>query len=414
MPGGCGGKPAAGAAERQPKPPMTNLTFSDFHLRLREFIRDQARQLPPDSDPEAEQIFSFLAQSLFDLQFRRNQPYQKYCQARDVTPGKIAHWKQIPALPIRAFKEMAVTSLASAERVFVFNSSGTTEQRPSSHFHDLESLKACEASLLPWFEAHFLAGWPCREKAKVMIPWNMIFLTPPPTLAPHSSLVHMFDTVGRKFGSKHSVFLGEIDPSGAWILNLAQIHRELREAVEARRMICLLGTAFNFVHLLDYLAERKMVFQLPQGSRVLETGGYKGRTRALPKSELHSLIRESLGVGADHIVCEYGMSELSSQAYDRVVPVSSDEIQTDSRDQLRFERGVFQFPPWARAQVISPETGREVGEGETGLIRIFDLANIRSVMAIQTEDLALRRGRGFELIGRATLAEPRGCSLMVA
>jgi hypothetical protein len=34
------------------------------------------------------------------------------------------------------------------------------------------------------------------------------------------------------------------------------------------------------------------------------------------------------------------------------------------------------------------------------------------VMAIQTEDLALRRGDGFELIGRAELAEPRGCSLM--
>jgi hypothetical protein len=33
-------------------------------------------------------------------------------------------------------------------------------------------------------------------------------------------------------------------------------------------------------------------------------------------------------------------------------------------------------------------------------------------MAIQTEDLAVRRGEGFELIGRAELSEPRGCSLM--
>jgi hypothetical protein len=72
---------------------------------------------------------------------------------------------------------------------------------------------------------------------------------------------------------------------------------------------------------------------------------------------------------------------------------------------------VFHFPPWARAQVISPETGREAGEGETGLIRVFDLANVYSVMAIQTEDLGVRRGDGFELLGRAALAEPRGCSL---
>jgi len=35
-------------------------------------------------------------------------------------------------------------------------------------------------------------------------------------------------------------------------------------------------------------------------------------------------------------------------------------------------------------------------------------------MAIQTEDLAVRRGDGFELLGRAQVAEPRGCSLMTA
>ena len=34
-------------------------------------------------------------------------------------------------------------------------------------------------------------------------------------------------------------------------------------------------------------------------------------------------------------------------------------------------------------------------------------------LAVQTEDVAVRRGSGFELVGRTTLAEPRGCSLMV-
>ena len=63
---------------------------------------------------------------------------------------------------------------------------------------------------------------------------------------------------------------------------------------------------------------------------------------------------------------------------------------------------------------ISPETGREVGEGETGLIRLFDLANVYSVMAIQTEDLGARHGSGFELLGRAAISEPRGCSLQSA
>ena len=55
---------------------------------------------------------------------------------------------------------------------------------------------------------------------------------------------------------------------------------------------------------------------------------------------------------------------------------------------------------------------REVKEGETGLIRVFDLANVYSVMAIQTEDLGIKHGAGFELAGRSTLSESRGCSLM--
>ena len=62
--------------------------------------------------------------------------------------------------------------------------------------------------------------------------------------------------------------------------------------------------------------------------------------------------------------------------------------------------------------MISPETGREVRDGESGLLRVLDLANVWSVMAIQTEDLAVRRGVRFELLGRAAAAEPRGCSLM--
>ena len=81
---------------------------------------------------------------------------------------------------------------------------------------------------------------------------------------------------------------------------------------------------------------------------------------------------------------------------------------------LAFSLQPFRFPPWARAQVVSPETGREVADGQTGIIQILDLANVFSVAAVQTEDLGIRRGTGFELVGRAGQAEPRGCSLMAA
>jgi hypothetical protein len=166
--------------------------------------------------------------------------------------------------------------------------------------------------------------------------------------------------------------------------------------------LTLLGTAFSFVHLLDYLVENNLRFELPKNSRIMETGGYKNRSRTMPKTELHALITERLDVARENIICEYGMSELSSQAYDSEIHHPSSIIH----------HRVFHFPPWARVQIISPETGREVADGETGLIHVFDLANVFSVAAIQTEDLGIRCGDGFELIGRAQLAEPRGCSLM--
>jgi hypothetical protein len=171
----------------------------------------------------------------------------------------------------------------------------------------------------------------------------------------------------------------------------------LNQAQSAQQPVALLGPAFSYVHLLDHCRTNQTRYRLPAGSRVMETGGYKGRSRQIPKLELHRMITKWLGIPASHILTEYGMSELSSQAYDRVIPGAG---------------GAFHFPPWARAQIISPETGREVGEGETGMIRVFDLANIRSVMAVQTEDLAVKHGDGFELIGREDHAEPRGCSLM--
>ncbi len=377
--------------------------LSIFAARLRDFIglaSEDSLYLEPSDDPALKSHFDIefnsMAIVLFGRQYDRNAAYRKLCEARNISPTSITHWTQIPAVPTVAFKEMELTSLAAEERVAVFHSSGTTGQKPSRHFHSRESLAIYEASLWPWF---------CRNLRLTNDDLRMVVLTPPPLRAPHSSLVHMFETVRLKLAADESVFLGNVADDGSWNLDFNRAVDYLRNAAEKAEPVLLLGTAFSFIHLLDYLVEKKLRFALPAGSRAMETGGYKGRSRALPKSELHALITDRLGIPASEIICEYGMSELSSQAYDATMP--SGEV-----GNLKAERRAFHFPPWARVQIVSLETGREVGEGETGLVRIFDLANVFSVMAIQTEDLAIRRGDGFELIGRAEQSEPRGCSLM--
>ena len=352
----------------------------------------------------ADERFNQLALELFVRQFEANPVYQAWCHARGRNLGSVEHWTQIPAVPTVAFKELELSSIPAAERSVVFHSSGTTEQKPSRHFHSAASLAVYEASLTHWFNHHLGAAGPLH------------FLTPSRQAAPHSSLIYMFETLRQQRSLPPSAFLGNLAGDGSWALDFPAVLAELQSASATGRPMTLLGTAFSFVHLLDYLAEHQLRFRLPPGSHVMETGGYKNRSRTLPKAELHALINEKLGIPASHILCEYGMSELSSQAYDNVTGDACQVTRKDSGESCHPSPVTrhFSLPPWARVQVISPETGKPVGDGETGLLRIFDLANAFSVMALQTEDLAVSHGGQFELLGRAQAAEPRGCSLMTA
>lgn len=378
-------------AENQPvnKHRMTS-ELSPFAARLRAAIKSGF----PAED------FGPRALSLFALQFEANPVYQRLCRARGLTPDRVTDWMQIPAVPTSAFKELELSCIPPSGRTAVFHSSGTTEQKPSRHFHCPESLAVYETSLWQWF-------------AQCMgIRGPMIFLTPPSAAVPRSSLIHMFDCVRSKLTLPESSFVGSLTADGSWAIDFPAVIRQLQLACDSQQPVTLLGTAFSFVHLLDHLAENYLRFNLPAGSRVMETGGYKNRSRTMPKAELHTLISDRLGVPAQHIICEYGMSELSSQAYD---VMKSDESPATGEPSLHPSSLIphpFHFPPWARVQIVSPETGGEVADGQTGMIRIFDLANVFSVAAIQTEDLGVRCGDGFELIGRAEHAEPRGCSLM--
>jgi len=402
---GCGGKPAVNKHRM-------NKELSSFAARLRGLIANRQSAI---GNPQ----FSELALELFALQFETNAAHRKICEARGMTPKVVEHWTQIPAVPAAAFKELELSCFAPDERTAVFHSSGTTEQKPSRHFHNTESLAVYETSLWTWFEQNLSANSEFGIQNS-----DLLVLTPPPELVPHSSLVYMFEIIRQKMGgaggrpqglpASRNQFLGTLAADGSWTLDFDAVLAALNSSPVTRHPSLLLGTAFSLVHLLDFLAENNLKFQLPENSRVMETGGYKNRSRSMPKAKLHALISERLGIPPEHIICEYGMSELSSQAYDGV---TSDEWRVTRIKNSLHPSPVtrhFRFPPWARLQIISPEAGCEVADGETGLIRVFDLANVFSVAAVQTEDLGIRRGDGFELLGRAKLAEPRGCSLMTA
>jgi hypothetical protein len=337
----------------------------------------------------ADEEFDRLAREVFAFQYERCGPYRAYCDRLKLTPQTVAHWKRIPAVPTSAFKDFVLTCFPVEEAVAEFHTSGTTREKAGKHH--LRTLELYEAAICPNFAAHLLS-----DGARL----RMMVLMPSSKEAPHSSLSHMLGVVTREFGAENSEFYVE---DGT--LHFERLVLDLTEAQAAHQPVFLLGTAFAFVRLLDDLARQGLKFKPAEGSRVMETGGFKGRSREMPKAELYGLIEGLLGLPKARIVNEYGMTELSTQFYDASLQIGH---QTDSKSA----------PPWSRVIMIDPNTGREAAEDEGGLIRVFDLANLWSIMCIQTEDLGVARAAAsqqetgpFEVLGRAAGAEVRGCSL---
>ena len=196
---------------------MTDLRFADHAARLAEFIQDSAPPSPALGEPsaaEADRSFNQLALELFALQYQANPAYGRFCANRGLDAATVRHWREIPAIPAAAFKELELTSLPTAERTAVFCSSGTTDFKPSRHYHNRDSLNLYEASLLPWFKIHWRGDSGSSEANPGPL---LIFLSPPPGSAPRSSLVHMFETIRRASAQVEAAFLGITAPDGSRI-----------------------------------------------------------------------------------------------------------------------------------------------------------------------------------------------------
>jgi hypothetical protein len=152
------------------------------------------------------------------------------------------------------------------------------------------------------------------------------------------------------------------------------------------------------VHLIDALAGR--VLALPEGSRAMQTGGFKGRSREVSAQELRDGVSRSLGLAASSVVGEYGMTELTSQLW--AVPEGDDP------------RWRYRAPPWMRVHACDPITLAELPTGHEGIARIEDLGNVESAWAVQTADrVVVDEDGSVTLLGRLPGATPRGCSLAV-
>ena len=330
--------------------------------------------------PWSDTDFGALALQVFEHQFAHNPTYRRYSERRCATPKTVRAWRDVPLVPTSAFKHLDLVAGEAHTVEAVFHTSGTDTQSGAPGRHLIPRLSLYRASLLPPFKANLL---PDADRLR------FISLIPSPDELPRSSLSHMVGAAAQIFASDvHWV----VDGSG--VLDRELLTGAIHDSSREGEAVLLLGTAFAFVHALDQDA----LGSLPPGSRIMETGGFKGLSREVPSVELYGALSSETRVTVDHIVNEYGMTELQSQLYTPVMR------------ECGHGAGTHVLPPWMRVRALDPSTLEEVEEGAEGLLAFFDLANAGSVCHVLTEDVgSVRRGR-VRLAGRVVGAEPRGCS----
>ncbi|MGH2607979.1 MAG: hypothetical protein ACRDHF_02720, partial [Tepidiformaceae bacterium] len=373
-----------GRRRRGLTPTMLDAAGRELSTRLLDWFQRPVTEAPRDD------VFNDLALDVFRYQFDRIPALGAFWGRRGRDPGSVRHWSQIPAVPTAAFRELPLAAGDPAQAEAVFRTSGTTAEGTRRGTHYLMDLSIYHAALLPNFAARLLPDGSTLP---------MFALVPPAAELPDSSLAHMLQVVIDHLGgpgSAHYVHAA----SG---LDRAGLTKALRSAELRRSPVCLLGTSFSFVHWTDHLRETGEHFDLPEGSRLMDTGGFKGRSRTVPESELRHAYLELMGIHPDFCINEYGMTELCSQAYETSLEERLGGALVGPRRK--------KWPPWARTRAVDPDTLEPLPNGETGLLQHFDLANLGSVVAVQTEDLGVCVEDGFIVLGRAGTATPRGCSI---
>ncbi len=347
--------------------------------------------------------FDGLARRLFAHQFDGCAPYRGYCVGRGVTPDTLGSYRDIPAVPTDVFKTVPLATFPPDEAAVTFLTSGTTVGTRGRHL--LRTARTYEASLGPWLRRWLV---PTSDEPIVLA------LMAPLDEDPHSSLGWMVQWAVDRVGAPGSRHCWDEGPDLAALASAVQ---------GADRPVLLLGTARALQHLLEERLATSAL-PLPPGSRVMETGGFKGAARTLERDGFYTALGRGLSVGHHAIISEYGMTELGSQGYQPGFRALTDRSLArklgsptlrwpgDSADPDGVPR-VLVFPPWCRVASTDPDSLELLPDGERGLLRFWDLSNVDSVLAVQTADVGVVLPQGVWLQGRAPGSTPRGCSLAV-
>lgn len=318
---------------------------------------------------------------------QRCEPYRRMIEAiygRVRTAGSL---DEVPYLPVRVFKHLALKSVPDADILRTLISSGTTSQQLSKVFLDKETAQLQTKAL-----ASIVTNFIGKQRLPMLVVDQRDLLTSHTAFNARAAGVLGFST----FGHHHLYLLDEN-------LQIDWTALENYLAQHSKQPILLFGFTFivwKYLYQASVAAGRSL--SLPAGSLLIHGGGWKRlQDQSVDNPTFKRCLREQLGI--DRVSNYYGMVEQVGSIF------------------MECEAGHLHTPGFADVMIRDSITLEPLPHGRPGLIQVLSLLP-RSYPghSLLTEDLGAvlgdddcacgRLGKYFRVNGRLANVEIRGCS----
>ncbi len=379
---------------------------------------DKLLDLPPYGVRPAEKDAALMAAVNEELAHHVDhcEPYRRWSHKHGLDRQKtFDRLADVPFLPVGIFKRLELASVPQEKVVRTLTSSATSSQIPSRIVLD-QVTRARQIRALTSILMHRIGG----QRRPFVV------LDAPPNATADPS---------RELSARAAGLRGYLMAATEthYVLEGSELRLDidkLRGLIDGFRSkntpFCLLGyTYLLYRHVVAALLAKKgselflrngpegaspqidltpfSPLQLPDDAMVLHFGGWKKlQNQSVTKDVLTAHTAEAFGIDPSAICDIYGFTEQLGVIY------------PDGRD------GVKRTPTYSEVLVRDPRTFEVLPDGETGLLEfVCPLPHSYPGVAILLDDLGriVTRepgpdgitGTGFEVVGRASRAEPRGC-----
>lgn len=301
--------------------------------------------------------------------------------------GVPAGISDVPFLPVRLFKELALKSIPDDQIFKTLTSSGTTGQVPSRIFLDTATAQA-QSRALAAITTNFIG----KDRRPMLIIDHPGVVRDRTSFSARGAGILGMMTYGRA----HTYALNDEDMG----LNLDAI-RAFAETHAGKPIFAFGFTFMVWKYFLSALQAADITLDFP-GSVLIHSGGWKKlEDEAVSNEHFKSVARHRAGFEFVHNF--YGMVEQVGSVF------------------MECEHGRLHAPGFADVLVRDPLDWRVLPVGAEGIIQVVSaiplsypghslLTEDRGVLTGEDDCPCGRRGKTFRVLGRIPAAEMRGCS----